>query len=140
MKVKDMMSTSVVCARPETPIDILAKQMKTENVGLLPICTDSGNILGVVSDRDIVLRSVSNKMMNQTAKDIMTQNVICATPNMDSHDAALLLSKYQVRRLPVAENGKLVGMLALADIARKKLYIDEAGDALSAISKITTLS
>ncbi len=140
MKVKDMMSTSVVCARPETPIDILARQMKTENVGLLPICTDSGNILGVVSDRDIVLRSVSNKMMNQTAKDIMTQNVICATPNMDSHDAALLLSKYQVRRLPVAENGKLVGMLALADIARKKLYVDEAGDALSAISKIATLS
>lgn len=140
MIVKDLMSSSVVCARKETPIYLLAKQMKQENIGLIPICTDRNQILGVITDRDIVIRCVSENNIYKTASDIMTNDVTFATPNMDTHNAALLLAKHQVRRLPVVENGRLIGMLTLADIARKKLYIDEAGDALSSISKINSLS
>lgn len=140
MNVKDLMSTSIICARKETPVYLLAKQMKQENVGLIPICTDRNQILGVVTDRDIVLRCVSENDLTKTANDIMSREVTYVSQNMDTHDAALLLAKHQVRRLPVVENGKLTGMLSLADIARRKLYIDEAGDALSSISKINSLS
>ncbi|WP_027398230.1 CBS domain-containing protein [Anaerovorax odorimutans] len=139
MKVKDLMSTSIVCVRPETSLKQIASLMKQENIGAIPICTDRNEILGIITDRDIVLRGMSSSLENQTAESIMSRNIVYATPNMNSHDAALLLSKNQVRRLPVLENGKLVGILALADIARKPMYIDEAGDALNSISKINNL-
>lgn len=141
MRVKDLMSTTVTCVRPETSIEQVAKQMKQENIGSIPVCNDRGEALGIITDRDIVIRSVSNiSNEKKTAKDIMTKNLICAEPNMDTHEAALLMAKYQVRRLPVLENNKIVGMLAMADIARKPIYVDEAGDALSAISKQSTLN
>lgn len=140
MRVKDLMTSSVTCVRPETSIAQVAKQMKQENVGSIPVCNDRGEALGIITDRDIVLRSVSNENNPKTAKDIMTKNLVFADPNMDTHQAALLLAKYQVRRLPVVDNNKLVGMLSMADIARKQIYVDEAGDALSAISKPSTMS
>jgi CBS domain-containing protein len=140
MRVKDLMSTSVTCVRPNTSIVQVAKQMKQENVGAIPVCNDRGEVLGIVTDRDIVIRSVSENGEKKTAKDVMTANLIYADPNMDIHHAALLFAKYQVRRMPVTENNKLVGILSMADIARKPIYVDEAGDALSAISKPSTLN
>lgn len=140
MRVKDLMTTSVTCVRPETSIMQVAKQMKQENVGSIPVCNDRGEALGIITDRDIVIRSVSNENGPKTAKDVMTTNLIFANPNMDTHQAALLFAKYQIRRLPVVENNKIVGMLAMADIARKSIYVDEAGDALSAISKPSTMN
>ena len=140
MRVKDLMTTSVTCVRPDTTIQQVAKQMKQENIGAIPVCNDRGEALGIITDRDIVIRSVSDENSAKTAKDIMTANLVFANPNMDTHEAALLLAKYQVRRLPVVENNKIVGMLAMADIARKPIYVDEAGDALSAISKQSTIS
>jgi Predicted signal-transduction protein containing cAMP-binding and CBS domains len=140
MRVKDLMTTSVTCVRPETTIEQVAKQMKQENIGSIPVCNDKGEALGIITDRDIVVRSVSSNNIAKTANDIMTTNLVFAEPNMDTHEASLLLAKYQVRRLPVVENNKIVGMLAMADIARKPIYVDEAGDALSAISKQSTIS
>lgn len=140
MRVKDLMSTSVTCVKPDTSVEQVARQMKQENIGSLPVCNDRGEALGIITDRDIVIRSVSNDNQPKTAKEIMTKNLVFADPNMDTHQAALLMAKYQVRRLPVVENNQIVGMLAMADIARKQIYIDEAGDALSAISKQSTLS
>lgn len=140
MRVKDLMSTSVTCVRPETSIIQVAKQMKQENVGAIPVCSDRGEVLGIITDRDIVIRSVSAEGEKKVSKDIMTANLVYANPNMDIHQASLLFAKYQVRRLPVVENSKIVGMLSMADIARKTIYIDEAGDALSAISKPSTMS
>lgn len=140
MRVKDLMATSVTSVRPDTSLEQVAKQMKQENIGAVPVCNDRGEIMGIITDRDIVIRSVSNQNGPKTAKDIMTKTLVAADPNMDTHQAALLMAKYQVRRLPVLENNQIVGMLAMADIARKPIYVDEAGDALSAISKQSTLS
>ena len=121
--------------------------MKQDNIGSLPVCNDLGNVLGIVTDRDIAIRGISNFDLAAatvsnipTAQEIMSTNMIFATPNMNLHDAALLMSKHQIRRLPVISNQRLVGIITLADIARKKLYVDEAGDILSAISKAQTLS
>ena len=140
MRVKDLMATSVTCVKPDTSIEQVAKQMKQENVGSIPVCNDRGEVMGIITDRDIVIRSVSNENRPKIAKEIMTKNLVVAEPGMDTHQAALLMAKYQIRRLPVIENNQVVGMLAMADIARKQIYVDEAGDALSAISKQSTLS
>ncbi|MDD2269945.1 MAG: CBS domain-containing protein [Eubacteriales bacterium] len=140
MRVKELMSTTVTCVRPETSIEQVAKQMKQENIGSIPVCNDRGEALGIITDRDIVVRSVSTGDSPKAAKDIMTKNLVSADPNMDTHEAALLMAKYQIRRLPVLENNKIVGILAMADVARKSIYVDEAGDALSAISKQSTMN
>ena len=112
--------------------------MKKDNVGSLPVCTDSGHLTGIVTDRDLVLRVIGeNKktgLSEMTSKDIMTKDPVTVSPDTGIHDAALLFSAHRIRRLPVVEASKLVGMLSLGDMASKPLYIDEAGDALSAIS------
>jgi CBS domain-containing protein len=140
MRVKDLMASSVTCVKPDTSIEQIAKQMKQENIGCIPVCNDRGEALGIITDRDIVIRSVSKDNRPKIAREIMTKNIISVDPNMDTHQATLIMAKYQIRRLPVIENGQIVGMLAMADIARKPIYVDEAGDALSAISKQSTLS
>jgi len=140
MQVKDLMTTGISCVRPEASLIQAAKQMKQENIGSIPVCNDKGEILGIVTDRDIVIRALSEDSQKNTVAEIMTTAIISATPNMNTHEAALLLSKYQIRRLPVVSSGKLVGMLSIADIARKTLFIDEAGDILSAVSKVGSIS
>ncbi len=140
MKVKELMTTSVTCVRPNTPLSQIAKYMKQENIGALPVCTDRGEPVGIITDRDIVLRAMTDPGKEKTAQDIMTKNLVHAHPEMNTHEASMLLAKHQIRRLPVVENNKLVGMLAMADIARKPIYVDEAGDALNAISKPSTLN
>ncbi|MEG0829970.1 MAG: CBS domain-containing protein [Anaerovoracaceae bacterium] len=141
MIVKELMSTSINCCREDSSLEHIAAEMKSENIGIIPICNDRGEVLGIVTDRDLVLRSLCREGKgwgeNLSAKDVMSTNLVFASPNMNTHHAALLLAKYQVRRLPVTENNKLVGMLSMADIARKTAYIDEAGDALSSICAVT---
>ncbi|WP_130863968.1 CBS domain-containing protein [Bacilliculturomica massiliensis] len=140
MKVRDLMTTAVTWARPNTSIRQIAKLMRQENIGAVPVCSDRGELLGIVTDRDIVIRSLSGEEDKAEAQDIMTKHPVSVHPDMNTHQAALLFARYQVRRLPVVESGKLTGMLTLADLARKTLYIDEAGDALSAISRPSTLN
>lgn len=135
MKVKDLMSSNVLYAKPNTPLEQIAQQMKQQDVGSIPICNDNGEAIGIVTDRDIVLRGVSSGNNNVSAQDVMSSNLVYASPNMSAHEAANIMAKNQIRRLPVVENNRLVGILAMADIARKNIYVDEAGDALSAISK-----
>ena len=64
MKVKDLMSTSIVCVRPETSIAQVAKQMRQADVGSIPVCDDKGHILGIITDRDIVVRALSEDEQN----------------------------------------------------------------------------
>ena len=135
MQVKELMTTDVSCVRPDATIINVAKQMRRENIGSLPICNDKGEILGIITDRDMVIRSLASDSVKITAGDIMSTNIVTVAPEMNIHDAAILFSKHQVRRLPVTSSGKLVGIIAMADLARRTLLIDEAGDALSAISK-----
>jgi len=70
-----------------------------------------------------------------TAGEIMSLDPVTVSPDQNIHDAALLFSAHKIRRLPVTEASRIVGMLSLGDVAVKPVYIDEAGDALSAISQ-----
>jgi CBS domain-containing protein len=136
MKVRDVMTSSVDWVGPSTSVAEVAKLMKKDDVGSIPIC-DNNKVLGIITDRDIVLNAVaSGKDCNSTsAKDIMSKNVVSVSSNQDVHEAADMMSKYQIRRLPVIDQDKLVGILAIGDLAIESIHVNEAGDALSDISQ-----
>jgi len=138
MKVKDLMSTDILCIKETTPAVQAALYMKRNNIGCLPVCDDGGFVKGILTDRDLVVRLLSRysqeTITHVMVSEIMSTNIITVSPKESIHNAALLLSHHKIRRLPVTEASKLVGMLSIGDIASKPVYIDEAGDALSAIS------
>ena len=136
MKVQDVMTSSVDWVTPDTSVVKVAQLMKKDDVGSIPICKEN-RLIGIVTDRDIVIKVVAagGNTNNISAKDIMSTDVIFVSADQDVHEAAHLMSEYQIRRLPVLEQGKLVGILAIGDLAIEKIHINEAGDALSDISQ-----
>lgn len=136
MKVRDIMSEQVEWVSAEMSLEEVAKLMEQKDIGSIPVCQDK-TVLGLVTDRDIIVRAVAKGKAPGTtkAKDVMSTNIISVSPNSDAHEAADKMSQNQIRRLPVIENGKLVGMLALGDLAVENIHINEAGEALSDISQ-----
>ncbi|MFR2534984.1 MAG: CBS domain-containing protein [Clostridia bacterium] len=119
MKVKDCMCHEVSCVTPESTVKDCAKIMCNKHVGCIPVCDASQNVVGLVTDRDVILRSIAcDKEVGQTpVSDIMTCNVCCCTPETDIEQAEKLMSQNQIRRLPVIENNKIVGIITLGDLS-----------------------
>ena len=136
LKVKDIMTKSVAYVNPMSTVVETAQLMQKHNVGSLPVLDQNG-VVGIVTDRDIVVRNVAHGKDPQSTpvKDVMTSQVTKVTPDMDISEVSGLMSKEQVRRLPVVENNKLVGIVALGDMATDSKFDTEASDALSEISK-----
>ena len=136
MKVRDVMTSSVDWLTPDTSVVEVAQLMKKDDVGSIPICSEN-RLIGIVTDRDIVLKVVATagNTNNISAKDIMSEDIISVSADQDVHEAADLMSRNQIRRLPVVENGKLMGILAIGYLAIERIHINEAGDALSDISQ-----
>ena len=123
MLVKDLMTTSVTTVGPDASASAVVRIMRGEDVGIVPVCDMQNHLLGVITDRDIVLRAGCGK----TARQLMTTPVFTADSKEDVHQAALRMAERGVRRLPVLENEKLTGILSLRDLARKRIYIAEIG-------------
>lgn len=119
MKVKDCMCNEVWAAKPETTIYDIAKLMITNKIGCVPICDNNNYLVGMITDRDIVLRGVGCDKNTKTtpASEIMTTNICTCSPEEDVYDAECKMSQNQVRRIPVVENNKIVGILTLGDLA-----------------------
>lgn len=136
MKVRDIMSTQVVRIQAVEPVEVAARTLTHYNIGVLPVCGSDGRLCGVVTDRDLVTRCMAPGRSAGEVKvaDVMTPRVITAGPDMELSAAAHLMGKEQVRRLPVVENGKLCGMVSLADLAATENGSLEAADALMDIT------
>jgi CBS domain-containing protein len=136
MKVKDIMSTDVACIGLEDSIQKAAQLMKRYDVGSIPVCRQ-GEVVGIVTDRDIALRSVADGQdtTNQTVGEVMSQNLVMGEPDMNVHEAAQMMSQNQIRRLPIVNNGHLVGIVALGDISLEPELQDDAEIALHDISE-----
>ena len=119
MKVKDCMCNKVCYVTPTSTVKDCAKLMCDNHVGCIPVCDDTNTVVGLVTDRDVILRSIAcDKDVNSTpVSDIMTCNVCCCTPDTDIEQAEKLMSQNQIRRLPVIENNKIVGIITLGDLA-----------------------
>ena len=123
MLVKDLMTTYISSVSPDDPASAVIRIMQSEDVGIVPVCDIQNHVLGVITDRDMIMRTHTDK----TAREVMTSPVFTADIKEDVHQAALRMAECGVRRLPVLENEKLAGMLSLRDLARKRIYIAEIG-------------
>lgn len=134
-RVKDLMSRNVVALLPSDTVEEAAKLMYEYDIGALPIVS-GGELKGMLTDRDIVLRCVAGGKDAEKMKvsELMTQDILFVTPDQTIHDAVNMMSSAQIRRLPVVENGAINGMLSLADIARKHAG-PEIASAISEISE-----
>ena len=136
MNIGDIMTENVISICEDEPVTAAARLMKQNNIGALPVRDGRSKLRGIVTDRDIVLRCVAGNADPQELKigDIMTRNLVTATPLEDTEKAAERMGECQIRRLPVTDNGVLVGIVALGDIARKGEFRMEASAALGEIS------
>jgi len=134
-KIRDVMTKDVECCTLLDNVFEVAVKMKDLNVGAIPI-VDNERLVGMITDRDIVVRGVAEKNPGSTkVEEIMSGEMITCTPDTSTKEAADLMSKHQIRRLPVVENDKLVGIVALGDLAVRKQSDEQAGRALSDISE-----
>ena len=140
MRVRDLMSPSVVSITPTESAALAARLLSRHNVGALPVCSPDGQLRGIVTDRDIVLRCVAAEEdpAQTQVKDIMSRNCAVVSPEDDIRLASRLMAAGQIRRLPVLEDGQVVGMVSLGDLARTHSCDMEAGKALSEISENIT--
>ena len=136
MYIKDMMTRRAVSVAPDEPITAAARLLKRDNIGSVPVCDSKGQLQGIITDRDIVLRCVAAGVDPDKTliRDVMTTGVFTVSPTDTVESAAALMGKAQVRRLPVCENGTLVGMLSLGDLACSGACNMEANAALTEIS------
>ncbi len=136
MKLRELMTPQVRTCTPDTTLSEVAALMAQLNIGAVPVAS-GGQVQGMITDRDIVLRSVAQGQNPREvrAAQCMTQPVVTATPDMDARAAADLMANRQIRRLPVVENGQLAGIVALGDLATVSIHEDEAAQALSEISE-----
>src|SRR4051812_11895736 len=136
-QVRELMTESPRTVAPEASAVDAATVMRDEDTGVVPIVEGDGRLAGVVTDRDIALRVVAEgrEARSTTVAEIASQDLATIDPQQDVDEALRLMAEHQVRRLPVVEeDGKLVGILAQADVAR---HVDAArtGEVVEQISE-----
>ncbi|GAA0135779.1 CBS domain-containing protein [Paenibacillus sp. YSY-4.3] len=134
-KVKDIMTDQVVTVSPKDNIYEVAVKMKNHDTGFIPVVENGDRLIGVITDRDLVIRAIADKHPGSTAVEtVMTRGIRCASPDTPVDDAAEMMAEQQIRRLPVTEGERLIGIVSIGDMAVRNNFSDEAGDALSEIS------
>jgi CBS domain-containing protein len=122
MKVKDVMSKSVTCCASDTPLQDVAAMMVDCDCGEIPVMDARGQLIGVITDRDITCRAVAQgrNPLTLTAGDCMTSPAVTVEADLSLRDCAETLERHQIRRVPVANSsGNLIGIVSLADLALK---------------------
>ena len=136
MKLQEIMTSNPVQIEPNTTVDVAARLLTQYNIGMLPVCTPDGALHGLVTDRDIVTRCLASVRdpTRTGVRDVMTRRIVSASPAMETSAAAHLMSREQIRRLPVVEDGRLRGIVSLGDLAGREETSLDASDALTEIS------
>jgi len=137
MKVDEILSADPQCISPEASVMEAAQQMKSLDVGMLPVC-ENDRLVGSITDRDITVRAVASDFVPHDAKvgQVMTHEVVYCFDDEGVHDAALLMEQRQIRRLPVLNRQKqLVGIISLADLAVRAGRVKLVGEVLGQISQ-----
>lgn len=135
MNIRDVMTPNPRSVTPNDSIENAARIMRDEDTGAVPV-VDNGKPVGIVTDRDIVIRAVADGgQLNRPIREIVTATVISASPDMTTREAAELMSEHQIRRLPVVENNRLVGIVSIGDLAVKEGRDSRIGDTLQHISE-----
>ncbi len=124
MKVEDVMTKDVQTCRPDTNLADAAMQMWRNDCGVLPVIADGEKVVGMITDRDICMAGATKHrdQANIRVEEVISGKVYGCPPDVDIHEALKVMRNNQVRRLPIirAEDGKLVGILSLNDVALRE--------------------
>lgn len=117
--IRDVMTSNPETIEPGKPVTEAAKVMKKADVGMVPVVIE-GELFGTITDRDIVVRGIAEgKDIELTnVGELASRDVVVVEPDGDLEEALRLMAEHQVRRLPVVDGGRLVGVIAQADVAR----------------------
>lgn len=120
MKLDGIMKREVVSVFPETTLDEAARLMKEHDVGCLVVADTDGKPLGILTDRDIVIKAIAagKTPATATARDVMRAKIIVGHPDMDILEASRVMATNHIGRLPIQEDGRIVGIVSVTDIAR----------------------
>jgi CBS domain-containing protein len=135
-KISELMSSNPCAIEADKPVAYAARMMKDEDVGLAPI-VEGDRLVGTLTDRDIVTRVVAEGRDPQSVavREVASTDLVTIDPQQDLGEALQLMARNQVRRLPVVEeNGRLVGVVAQADVAREAKD-KQTGELVEEISK-----
>lgn len=137
-KVRDCMTSHCKTVSPQNTIYDAAILMTEHDFGFLPVVDDqnSSKLLGVLTDRDLVVRGYAEKHPGSApVSEVMSAALVTIAPDRNAEEAADLMATHQIRRLPVVDQGRLIGVVALGDLALTEQMKQEAGEALSEISE-----
>jgi CBS domain-containing protein len=144
MRCKDVMTTKPVCCTPEDTATRAAKLMKTEDVGSLPVCEgrDAGRLVGIVTDRDLTIQVIAAGKDPGTTRigDLMTRNPVTCREEDDLETALNAMESRQIRRITVVDGeGRLTGIIAQADIARRGTERAQVAELVEEVSRPSTM-
>ena len=136
MKVREIMTTELVTVPPSANIHEAARLMREANIGDV-LVVDQDKLVGILTDRDIVVRTVAQGLDGRQAAvgDHMTRELFTGMPDWDVDDVADIMGEEQIRRMPIVENGRLVGIISLGDIAVQAMEEETTAEALQEISE-----
>jgi CBS domain-containing protein len=137
MLLREIMTPAVEAIAPGDTLEHAARRMEELDVGPLPVC-DGGRVVGLLTDRDVAVRAVAAGCNPRTTlvSDVMTHDVVCGRDDQDVAEAARLMERHQVRRLPVlGRDGALVGIVSLGDLATAGGAAARPGAVLKAVSE-----
>lgn len=139
-KCSEVMTRDPVCGVPGDSITRVAQVMKQQDVGSVPVVdsNDSRKLVGIVTDRDLVVKVLAQGrgIENATVRDAMTSNPVSCRDNEDVDRAVKLMADRQVRRMPIVDGeGRLVGIIAQADVATRVNRDHKTGELVEAISE-----
>lgn len=146
MKARDIMTERPSSVTPDDSIAVAARLMEDRDCGCIPVvaASDDSCVVGVITDRDIAVRGLAHDRSGDTpVRELMTPSPFCCTPDADVRDIEDTMSREQVRRVVVADNGGcLIGIVAQADLARSatrtpEVTDDEVGRVVERISEPT---
>ncbi len=133
--VAEVMTAYPKSLSPEGSIRKAAQIMRDEDVGVLPIVDGMGVLVGIVTDRDIAVKAVADGRDADTpVEKCMTRNPDTIGKDTTLQQAMLLMSQQQIRRLPVVENGRLIGIVSLGDLSDSRAPEQEKAETLERVS------
>ena len=133
MKIREVMTSPVIRIAREETVEVAARTLAHYNIGALPVCGSDGRVCGLVTDRDLVTRCLAagKNPGCTTVAQVMSGSVVGVRPDAQTEEAAEIMGRRQIRRLPVLENGKLCGMISLGDLSKTP---SDTAETLSKIS------
>jgi len=135
MLVKEVMNRNVKTIRPEDTVKYAAQIMNENHIGSLVVVSGSGEVIGIITERDILVDVVATGKSAENIKisEIMTPNIITITPDKTLEEAADIMTENKIKKLPVVDNGKLVGIVTATDlVAYEKDLIEKVAVLLAA--------